>query len=100
MLIGWQLTLAEYLGGLVMIALIATLARVFISPRVEREAREHARRADTGHAHHAAVGHASWRSRLTSVPAWSDVAFNFRADWRMVYREILTGGGGRRGRRW
>src|SRR5205807_4655018 len=28
-LIGWQFTLAEYLGGLVMIALIATLARVF-----------------------------------------------------------------------
>jgi uncharacterized membrane protein YraQ (UPF0718 family)/YHS domain-containing protein len=90
-LIGWQFTLAEYLGGLVMIALIATLARVFISPRVEREAREHARRADTLHAHHAAGGYASWRSRLTSGSAWSDVAFNFRADWQMVYREIVTG---------
>ena len=31
-LIGWQFTLAEYLGGLVMIALMWALLRVFVSP--------------------------------------------------------------------
>ena len=34
-LIGWQFTLAEYVGGLVMIALMAVLLRVFVSPRLE-----------------------------------------------------------------
>src|SRR5215211_475474 len=34
-LIGWQFTLAEYLGGLVMIALMWMLLRLFVSPRDE-----------------------------------------------------------------
>ena len=32
-LIGWQFALAEYLGGLVMIALMWALLRLFVSPR-------------------------------------------------------------------
>jgi len=55
-LLGWQFTLAEYLGGLVMIALMAALLRLFVSPELERRAREHARTADAGHQHHAAGG--------------------------------------------
>ena len=90
-LIGWQFTLAEYVGGLLMIVLMAVLVRRVISPRLEREAREHARRADTGHEHRAAATGESWRERLTSVSAWSDVAHNFRGDWQMLYREIAAG---------
>jgi uncharacterized protein len=90
-LIGWQFTLAEYIGGLVMIGLMAVLLRVFVSPRLETEAREHAQRAETGHQHHAAGEPLSWRQRLTSVSAWSDVAHNFRGDWQMLYREIAVG---------
>ena len=33
----------------------------------------------------------SWRQRLTSVEAWSDVAHNFRGDWEMLWKEILGG---------
>jgi hypothetical protein len=47
-LIGWQFTLAEYLGGLVMIVLMALLVRVFISPSLEQQARAHAQAADRG----------------------------------------------------
>src|SRR5579872_1146040 len=90
-LIGWQFTLAEYLGGIVMIALMALLLRVFVSRQLEEQAREHARHADTGHQHHAAGEGMSWRARLSSAAAWSDVAHNFRGDWQMLWREI-TGG--------
>ncbi len=90
-LIGWQFTLAEYLGGVVMIALMAVLLRAFVSPRLEARAREHAQRADTGHQHHTAGERMSWRERLTSASAWSDVAHNFRGDWQMLYREITVG---------
>jgi len=90
-LIGWQFTLAEYVGGLVMIVLMALLLRVFVSPRLERQAREHAQQADTGHRHRAASAQLSWRERLTSVSAWSDVAHNFRGDWQMLYKEITAG---------
>jgi hypothetical protein len=90
-LIGWQFTLAEYLGGIVMIGLMTLLLRFFVSPRLEREAREHARRADTGHQHHAAGGAGSLRDRVRSLSAWSDVAHNFLGDWRMLYKELLVG---------
>ena len=52
-LIGWQFTLAEYLGGIVMIALMWLLLRAFVSRRDEEVAREHALEADAGHQHHA-----------------------------------------------
>jgi uncharacterized membrane protein YraQ (UPF0718 family)/YHS domain-containing protein len=90
-LIGWQFTLAEYVGGLVMILLMAMLLRVFVSPRLERHAREHAQQADAGHQHHMAGEPMSWRERLTSASGWSDVAHNFRGDWQMLYKEITVG---------
>jgi uncharacterized membrane protein YraQ (UPF0718 family)/YHS domain-containing protein len=90
-LIGWQFALAEYVGGIVMIGLMAALLRLFVSPRLEEAAREHARAADTGHQHHAAGERITWRERLTSSAAWSDVAHNFRGDWQMLWKEIATG---------
>ena len=90
-LIGWQFTLAEYLGGVVMIALMGILLRAFISRGLEHDAREHAREADTGHQHHAAGERMTWRQRLGSISAWSDVAHNFRGDWQMLYKEITIG---------
>jgi uncharacterized membrane protein YraQ (UPF0718 family)/YHS domain-containing protein len=90
-LIGWQFTLAEYLGGIVMIGLMAVLLRAFVSPRAEARAREHAQQADSGHQHHSAGEEMSWRERITSVAAWSDVAHNFRGDWQMLWKEITAG---------
>ncbi len=90
-LIGWQFTLAEYVGGIVMIVLMTVLLRLFVSRRVEEEAREHATEADTGHQHHMAGEELGWRERLTSASSWSDVAHNFRGDWQMLYKEIAIG---------
>src|ERR1700742_149564 len=90
-LIGWQFTVAEYLGGVVMIVLMALTLRLFVDRRLEARAREHAAEADPGHQHHMAGSELSWRRRLTSAEAWSDVAHNFRGDWQMVWREIIIG---------
>jgi uncharacterized protein len=91
-LIGWQFTLAEYLGGIVMIALMWALLRLFVSREHERVAREHAHTAHAAHVHHAVGTEGmSWRERATSLEAWSDVAHNFRGDWTMLWKEITTG---------
>jgi uncharacterized protein len=116
-LIGWQFTLAEYVGGVVMIALMTLMLRAFVSPRLEREARAHAQQSDAEHCHehHDHAGGAGedeagsaagreagapaggagraegWRERVTSLTAWSEVARNFRGDWRMLYKEIAIG---------
>jgi uncharacterized membrane protein YraQ (UPF0718 family)/YHS domain-containing protein len=90
-LIGWQFTLAEFVGGIVLVALMAILLRRFISPKLEEEARKHAQHAQAKHQHRAVGEQMPWRQRLTSVSAWSDVAHNFRGDWKMLWKEITIG---------
>ena len=91
-LMGWQFALAEYVGGIVMIVLMALLLRRFVSPRLEEQARLHAQEAQVGHEHHADPAAApGWRARLTSRAAWGDVAANFRGDWTMLWKEITLG---------
>jgi uncharacterized membrane protein YraQ (UPF0718 family)/YHS domain-containing protein len=90
-LIGWQFTLAEFAGGLVLIAVMTLLLPLFVSPGAEAAARRHALAADSGHQHHSAGGTAGIRRRLGSLDAWSDVAHNFRNDWAMLWKEITLG---------
>jgi uncharacterized membrane protein YraQ (UPF0718 family) len=95
-LLGWQFTLAEYLGGVLMIVLMSVLLRFFVSPRLEQQARRHAQEADAGHQHdHGAGGDAEeqprWRQRLLSEAGWAEVAGNFRGDWQMLWKEISIG---------
>jgi uncharacterized membrane protein YraQ (UPF0718 family) len=90
-LIGWQFALAEYVGGIVMIVLMAAALRLFVSPRLEEQARRHAQQVEAARQHHAAETQLSWRERLASASAWSDVAHNFRADWQMLWKEITVG---------
>src|ERR1700692_632948 len=90
-LIGWQFALAEFVGGLVLIVAMTVLLRLFVSKRLEQQAREHAKAADTGHQHHMAGESISIRQRLRSGAAWSDVAHNFRNDWTMLWKEITIG---------
>jgi uncharacterized membrane protein YraQ (UPF0718 family)/YHS domain-containing protein len=85
--LGWQFTLAELVGGLLLIALMWLGLRLFVTRRLEEQAREHALAADSGHQHHSASG----ERRLFSLQAWSDVAHNFRGDWEMLWKEIVGG---------
>jgi uncharacterized protein len=90
-LIGWQFTLAEFVGGIVLIVVMTSLLRLFVSKRLEEHAREHAQEADAGHQHHSAGTQLTLRQRVTSIEAWSDVAHNFRNDWTMLWKEITIG---------
>jgi uncharacterized protein len=93
-LLGWQFALAEYVGGILLIGLMAILLRRFVSPRLEQQAREHARAAQEGHVHDhgsAAAPAAGWRGRLASREAWAEVAGTFRGDWSMLWKEISLG---------
>src|SRR4029077_19723571 len=95
-LLGWQFTLAEYVGGLVLIALMAALLRFFVSPRLEEQAPRHAQEAQEGHVHDRGGGDdgggaLSLGQRLRAPQAWTEVAHNFRADWTMLWKEITVG---------
>jgi hypothetical protein len=90
--LGWQFTLAEFVGGILLIALMWAGIRWLVTRRLEEEARVHAVQAQSGHEHQmAGSAGLSWRERLTSAQAWSDVAHNFRGDWVMLWKEITAG---------
>jgi uncharacterized protein len=89
--LGPAFTAAEFVGGFVLILAMWAAVRLFVSRDEEERAREHSQQAQTGHQHDAASHGESWRERLTSTQAWSDVAHNFRGDWQMLWKEITAG---------
>jgi uncharacterized protein len=89
--IGWRFTLAEFVGGLLLITVMWLALRVLVSPREEERIRAVAAGADSGHMHPVAASELPIRRKLVSSQAWSDVAHNFRGDWQMLWKEIAAG---------
>jgi YHS domain-containing protein len=96
-LIGWQFALSEYVGGIIMIALLAVVARFVFRPALINRARErltarsHAL-GDDGHAtpsEPSQVG--SLARRLRSPAGWADVASYAMADLVMLRKEMIIG---------
>ncbi len=97
LILGWQFTLGEFVGGPLMIVLLAVLFRLFLSQRLVEEAREQANRGARGRME----GHAEmdmsveqegplWR-RLRSPQGFTATATYFVMDWASVWMDI-TGG--------
>ncbi|MGI8608196.1 MAG: permease [Candidatus Dormibacteria bacterium] len=97
-LIGWQFALSEYIGGAIMIGLMAVLARFFLTPRLVEAARERLNRGaaetagDSAHAEIAeARQHLPWSQRIRSAAGWADAASYTMADIIMLRRELVIG---------
>jgi uncharacterized membrane protein YraQ (UPF0718 family)/YHS domain-containing protein len=96
-LIGWQFALSEYVGGIIMVGLLAIIARFFFRPAmVERARRRLAERSSADTPNHAQ--HSGSESRVTSLarrlrsPAgWADAASYTMADLVMLRKEMLVG---------
>jgi len=97
-LIGWQFTAAEFIGGFIMIVLLGFVARRFIPQAMSDDAR---RRLQTGQVdgsdeHQMAMPDSElqqtpWGVRLRSLAGWSDAASYTMADVTMLRRELLIG---------
>jgi uncharacterized membrane protein YraQ (UPF0718 family) len=97
LLLGWQFTLAEFVGGPIMIVLIALGFRLWMREQIVREAREQADRGVAG----VMEGHAAMdmsvqrggtlRNRLVSGDGWTAVSRYYVMDWASIVRDILLG---------
>jgi uncharacterized protein len=97
LLLSWQFTLAEYVGGFVMIALLAVAFRLFVSKDLVAAARRQAERGIAGSMEgHAAMdmsissGGGFWR-RLLSRDGYTAVSHIFVMEWAAVIRDIIVG---------
>jgi uncharacterized protein len=97
LLLGWQFTVAEFVGGPVMILLLALLMRRLVSRRSVAQAREHAERGVAGSMEgHAAMDmsvgrEGSFWKRLASAEGFTSVSHNFVMEWAAVLRDIVIG---------
>jgi uncharacterized membrane protein YraQ (UPF0718 family) len=97
LLLGWQFTLAEFVGGPLMIGLLALLFRRFLTKQLVDEAREQADKGLVG----SMEGHAEmdmsvprrgsvWQ-RLRSPEGFTATANYFVMDWAAIWRDIVGG---------
>jgi uncharacterized membrane protein YraQ (UPF0718 family) len=97
LLLGWQFTVAEFVGGPILIVLMAVLFRLFVRRKLIDAAREQADKGLAG----SMEGHASmdmsvqedgsFRQRLFSKAGFTSVSHIYVMEWAAVLRDIVLG---------
>lgn len=91
LLLGWEFMVAEWVGGLVLIALMSVIVRLTYPEKLVKAAREHQETGE-GHQHEAmAVEGDSWRERMTRDETRIRVAQNFTMEFSMLWKDLLIG---------
>jgi uncharacterized membrane protein YraQ (UPF0718 family) len=97
LLMGWQFTAAEFVGGPLMIIVLALLFRLFVRGRLIAAAREQADRGIAGSMEgHAGMdmsitGEGSFWQRLFSARGFTSVSHVFVMEWLAILRDLIIG---------
>jgi len=97
LLLGWQFTLAEFVGGPIIIVLMALFFRIFVRAALIDAARAQAVKGVAGSMEgHAAMdmsvqGEGSFASRLLSGRGLTSVSHIYVMEWAAVIRDIVAG---------
>jgi uncharacterized membrane protein YraQ (UPF0718 family) len=96
-LLGWQLTMAEFIGAPIMVILLVILFRKFLSPRLLEDANEQAEKGVAGRMEgHADMdmsvteGGSLWQW-VTSEEGLTAISHYFVMDWAAVWLDIVGG---------
>src|SRR6266542_2853656 len=96
LLMGWQFTLAEFVGGPIMIAFLAVVFHLTLTPERVEEARVQADRGLVGvmggHAEmDMSVTGGSILERLTSPRGFTAISHYYVMDWASIWKDIAGG---------
>ncbi|MDJ0384525.1 permease [Streptomyces sp. G-G2] len=97
LLMGWQFTAAEFVGGPIMIVVLAVLFRLFLRGKLLRQAREQAARGLAGSMEgHAAMDmsvqrEGSFARRLFSREGFTSTSHVFVMEWAAILRDLMIG---------
>jgi uncharacterized membrane protein YraQ (UPF0718 family) len=97
LLMGWQFTAAEFVGGPIMIVVLAVLFRLFVRSRIVDAARAQAERGIAGSMEgHAAMdmsvqGDGSFWRRIGSRRGLTAVSHVFVMEWAAILRDLVLG---------
>jgi uncharacterized protein len=91
LLMGWQFTAGEWIGGVVLVVILSVLVRLTYPARLVEAARHYPEHGG-GHEHggmEEAAG-AVWQ-KLLRRHTWVAIAQNFAMDWQMLWKDLLLG---------
>lgn len=97
LILGWQFTLAEFIGGPILIILVALIFRATLKPRMVEAARAQAQKGLAGKMEgHASMdmsvgGNGSIWQKLRSSEGRTAVSHYFVMDWASVWVDIVVG---------
>ncbi len=97
LLLSWEFTLAEFVGGPIMIVMLALAFRLFVRQKLIDQAREQAEKGLAGSMEgHAGMdmsvkGEGSFAARLFSKEGATSVSHIFVMEWASVLRDIVIG---------
>jgi uncharacterized membrane protein YraQ (UPF0718 family) len=97
LLMGWQFTAAEFIGGPIMIVILAALFRVSVRARLIDQARIQAEKGLAGSMEgHAAMdmsvsGDGSFLRRLFSPHGFTSVSHVYVMEWAAILRDVIIG---------
>src|SRR6266702_2164693 len=97
LILGWRFTLGEFVGGPLMIVLVAVVFRLFLRRKLVEEAREQAERGVLGKMEgHAEMdmsvpGQGSWWQRLRTPKGLTATANYLVMDWAAIWMDIFGG---------
>ncbi len=91
LLMGWQFAVAEWIGGIVLIAIMILLVKATYPKNIIEEARNH-QEQKSGHDHHEmqAEGKLFWE-KIKTKEARIAIAQNFKMEWSMLQRDLIVG---------
>jgi len=96
LLLGWPFATAEFLGGLLMVMILALFFRAFLPPQLVEEARRQAERglvgSMEGHAEmDMSVTEGTLVERIFSGRGFTAISHYFVMDWAAVWRDVAGG---------
>jgi hypothetical protein len=93
-LMGWQFAVSEFIGGIVMIVLLASLGGLWLRGKVVVAARDRLT-SGVGHEHrpleNIVLQREPWRKKLRSKSGWADAATFTMADLTMLRLQLVVG---------
>ena len=91
LLMGWQFMAAEWIGGLLLVAIMSVVVKLTFPKKLVEEGRDH-KEQGSGHLHMSmTVDGATWWDRLRKPEARVRVAQNFAMEWSMLWKDLAIG---------
>jgi len=91
LLLAWQFAAAEWIGGLVLVAIMALLVKLTYPKQLVEAAREHARDVTGGMDHDMTVDGATWCDKIRNPQFPIVVAQHASMDWSMLWKDLIGG---------